>query len=113
MFYFILLYVLFFYFKLARVHKKEEVLIPTVFISHVGVAISAMLLYQYGLMHYSALLVLGMSFLFFIVAALNVTAVQLGIFKDGIPLLGINRLYFFMPFIALFLLVSSAYLKFF
>ena len=112
MFYFISLYVLFFYFKLARVHRKEEVLIPTVFLSHIVVIGSAMVLYEYGFSHYSPFLVMGISFLFFILAALNITAVQLGIFKDGIPLLGINKLYSFMPLIAMILLGFSLYFTF-
>jgi hypothetical protein len=42
--------------------------------------------------------------LFFVLAALNVTAVQLGIFKDGKPMLGITRLYGMIPVIAAVLL---------
>jgi len=98
--YFVMLYLLFFYFKLARVNKKEEVLTPLVGICHVGAFIAAVLLYRYGFTHYSATVVGVASLLFFIMAALNVTAVQLGIFKDGKPLLGITRLYQFMPVIS-------------
>jgi len=111
MFYFLLLYVLFFYFKLARVHRKEEVLIPTIGISHLMVMVAAVLLYRYGFTHYSSVLLLVVSFLFFIVAALNVTAVQLGIFKDGKPMLGLTTLYKTMPFLALLLLGSGFFLQ--
>jgi len=95
-----MLYMLYFYFKLARVHRKEEVLTPVVALSHAAVFISAVLLYRYGFTHYSSTVMGISSLLFFILAAFNVTAVQLGIFKDGKPLLGITRLYQFMPVIS-------------
>jgi hypothetical protein len=99
-----MLYLLFFYFKLARVNKKEERLTPVTILSHVGALIAAVLLYRYGFTHYSALTVGSASLLFFVLAALNVTAVQLGIFKDGKPMLGITRLYGMIPVIAAVLL---------
>ena len=98
--YFVMLYMLFFYFKLARVNKKEEVLTPLTGVSHLAALVAAFLLYRYGFAHYSATVIGVTSLLFFIAAALNITAVQLGIFKDGKPLLGITRLYQFMPVIS-------------
>ena len=100
MFYFLLLYLLFLYFKLARVHKKEEGLNPLFLLSHSVMALCAVWLYWYGFTHYAWWSVLGASLLFFIVAALNITAIQLGIFKDGQPLLGITRLYRLMPILS-------------
>ena len=105
--YFVMLYLLFFYFKLARVNKKEERLTSIVGVSHAFVLIAAVLLFRYGFTHYSATVMGVTSVLFFILAALNITAVQLGIFKDGKPLLGITRLYQFIPVIAGLLFVYA------
>ncbi len=105
--YFVMLYGLFFYFKLARVNKKEERLTSKAVISHVAVVVAAVLLYRYGFSHYSSMVMGVSSVLFFILAALNVTAVQLGIFKDGKALLGITRLYGLMPVIAAVLLAYA------
>jgi len=105
--YFVMLYLLFFYFKLARVNKKEERMTPVVGASHVAVLVAAVLLYRYGFTHYSATVMGVTSLLFFILAALNITAVQLGIFKDGKPMLGITRLYGLIPVIAGVLLLYA------
>jgi hypothetical protein len=91
---------IFFYFKLARVHKQGEKLTRVMYAQHILVAISAMALYMQGLEQFSWYMVVGISFIFFIVAALMVAAVQLGIFVDGKPLIGISNLYKVMPFLA-------------
>jgi len=91
------LFFLFLYFKIARVHKKEERISTSVITQHIVVALSAFFLYSYGFNHLNPLSLLLVSFLFFIVVALMVTAVQLGIFIEGKPLFGIGKLFKLMP----------------
>lgn len=98
--FYITLFLLFLYFKIARVHKKEQRLKPLDYALHIAVFIAAMILYMYGFTHISFLWLLVSTIVFFIGAALMVTAVQLGIFVDGKPLLGISKLYKIMPFLA-------------
>jgi len=99
MLFFLTLFLIFLYFKLARVHKKEERLSSLVVVQHVLMALSTLLLYQYGFEHFSLWVIISVSFLFFIVAALMVTAVQIGIFIEGKPLFGISLLFKLMPFL--------------
>ena len=106
MFYFTL-FLLFLYFKIARVHKKEEKFTTLYYAQHIAVAIAAIALYMYGLSHFSLVAVLGSSVVFFILAALMVTAVQLGIFVDGKPLVSISKIYKMMPFLAFFIIIFS------
>jgi len=100
MLFYFTLFLTFFYFKVARVHKKEERLSSGVVIQHIIVAVSALLLYRYGFANFSLLAILLFSFLFFIVAALMVTAVQVGIFVKGKPLFGVGLLFKLMPFLS-------------
>ena len=99
MLFYLTLFLIFFYFKLARVHKKEERVDNKTYISYFIVALSAIALYNWGINHYSFLLIVIFSIIFFILAALIVTAVQLGIFIDGKPLIGISKLYKSMPYL--------------
>jgi len=99
---------LFVYFKIARVHKKEEKLTTPFLLQHILVALSAVALYFYGFTHLSWYLIVLSSFLFFIVAALMVTAVQLGIFIDGKPQFGLSKLYTYLPLLTLGIMTLSA-----
>jgi hypothetical protein len=100
MLFFLTLFLIFFYFKLARVHKKEERLSSFIVVQHVLMALSVLFLYQYGFEHFSLWVIIFFSFLFFILVALMVTAVQLGIFIEGKPLFGITFLFKLMPFLS-------------
>jgi hypothetical protein len=100
MLFFTTLFIIFFYFKLARVHKKGEIVDNKTYIMHTIVALCAVAIYGYGVNHYSYLSVAMFSFIFFIVAALMITAVQVGVFVEGKPFIGISKLYKFMPIIA-------------
>jgi len=99
MLFYFTLFLIFFYFKVARVHKKEERVDNKTYLSYFIVAISAIALYNWGINHYNFLVIVIFSFIFFIIAALMVTAVQLGIFIDGKPLIGISKLYKSMPYL--------------
>jgi hypothetical protein len=94
------LFLIFIYFKLARVHKKEEQSSQKTYTLHAIVALSAIALYGYGIDNYSFLTIVIISFLFFIVAALMVTAVQVGVFVDGKPFIKMSNLYKAMPILS-------------
>ena len=94
------LFLVFVYFKLARVHKKEEKVTNIVKTSHLIVALVTIKLYVEAILKYNFLEVAGISFLFFIIAALMITAVQVGIFIEGKPLIGIGKLYKTIPYLA-------------
>lgn len=92
-----ILFLVFLYFKIARVHKKEERVSSAQTFYHTIAALSAAALLVYGFMYENGYLVAAFSFLFFIIASLTVTAVQLGIFVNGKPMLGLTRLYRYLP----------------
>ena len=97
MLFYITLFLIFLYFKIARVHKKEEKTTLFIVTQYVAVGLSTFFLYNHGFQNFSILAILSFSFIFFITVALMVTTVQLGIFIDGKPLFGINRLFKLMP----------------
>jgi len=99
MLFYFTLFLVFLYFKIARVHKKEERVDNKTYISYFIVVISTIALYNWGINHYNFFVIVIFSFIFFILAALMVTAVQLGIFIDGKPLIGISKLYKSMPYL--------------
>ncbi len=98
------IFFIFLYFKIARVHKKEEFLSQRIIITHTIAAVGAFLIFAYAFSHYSAFIVLTESFVSFIIAALLITAVQVGIFVDGRPLIKMSHIYKSIPFLAAFLL---------
>ena len=110
MLYYFTLFLVFLYFKVARVHKKEEKLQRAIVFQHILVAISALLLYGYGFLNLGLFSVITASVVFFIVAALMVTAVQLGIFIDGKPQFGISKLYRFLPLVSILIILFSVIL---
>ena len=110
MLFYLTLFLIFFYFKLGRVHKKEEQLTSLVVLQHAVVAVSTLLLYRYGFEHYSLWAILLFSFIFFIVVALMVASVQIGIFIEGKPLFGISLLFKIMPFLSALIVVLTGIL---
>ena len=107
MLFYIGLFVSFLYFKIARVHKKEEKLGVLVGAQHAIVASSALALLAFGFMNLEWYIVLGSAFVFFIVAALMITAVQIGIFFDGKPVFGLSHVYKATPLMSALLLFST------
>ena len=107
MLFYLTLFFIFLYFKIARVHKKEERVSNFIIAQHIVVTISAFLLFNYGFNNIHVLSILSFSFLFFIISALMVTAVQLGIFIDGKPLFGINKLFKLMPILTVIIAILS------
>ena len=106
--FFIGLFLAFLYFKIARVHKKEEKLQLLVGVQHALVALSTLALLAFGFMNFAWYLVVASALLFFIVAAFMITAIQIGIFIDGKPAFGLSHVYKVTPVIALGILFISS-----
>jgi steroid 5-alpha reductase family enzyme len=91
---YIMILLIFIYFKIARVHAKEEKVDLFWKLQHVLVSIVALLTCIYAFNHniewYKLVLV---SLLSFMIAGMLITSVQLGIFVDGKPLFGMHKVY--------------------
>ena len=109
LFYFGLL-LAFLYFKIARVYKKEELANINMLIQNVIVLAAVIVLFAYGFMHETWYIVLIVSYLFFILASLMVSAVQLGIFIDGKPFIKLSHLYKSLAFMGMFIAFIDVYL---
>jgi len=103
---------IFIYFKIARVHKKEEGKDKIIYIQHLIVLFLAILFYYTILSSGSYVAVIVDSIISFIAAGLAITAVQVGIFVDGKPFIGLSKIYKFLPIltfaIALLVLLQLA-----
>lgn len=95
----------FLYFKIARVHKKEERLSPLFLVQHLVMAVSIVSLLSYGYMYENLYVFIPMLFVFATVASMLITAVQVGIFVDGKPVLGLRQIYRYLPLLSLFTLL--------
>ncbi|WP_428738053.1 hypothetical protein [Sulfurimonas sp.] len=94
---YIQLFLLFFYFKVARVHTKQEKVSKLFLVQHVVVALSAISTIFYGFSTQPWYVFLLAMWIFFIVAALIVTAVMIGIFVNGKSLIGLSTIYKYLP----------------
>ena len=92
MLYFMIL-LIFIYFKIARVHKKEEKLDLFWKLQHIMVSIVALLTFVYAINHIRWYILVLVSVFSFMIAGMLITAVQLGIFVDGKPLFGMHKVY--------------------
>ncbi len=98
---------LFIYFKIARVHKKEEEINLFWKVQHSIVALAALLTFIYAFSHWTWYVVIVVSLLSFVIAAMLITAVQLGIFVDGKPLFGMKAVYKYSIYLTLLLCCLS------
>lgn len=104
------LFLLFFYLKVARVYTKQEKVSPYFMLQHFIVAMSAIAALIFAFLSYPWYLVLLAMWIFWIAAALMITAVQIGIFIDGISLIGISKIYKILPLVTIAVVSMSAYL---
>ncbi len=104
------LFLAFLYFKIARVEYKEEKHTTKKFIRNAFAAIAIAVLLLYGFSHYVWYEVVGFGYLFFIFAALIVSAVQVGVFIDGKPFVKLSHLHKSLSIIVAVLLFSEVYL---
>jgi len=108
MLFYLTTFLLFLYFKIARVHKRDEKSTRFVTLQHIIVLISFVSVYLYGFVNIEWYFVLLSSFVFFILAALMITSLQLGIFIDGKPLFGMSKVYKLLPLLTLAISSLSA-----
>jgi len=109
LFYFGLL-LAFLYFKIARVYKKEEKSNASMLIQNILVGAAVFLLLVYGFMYETWYFVIIVGYIFFILASLMVSAVQLGIFIDGKPFIKLSHLYRSLAFIGMVISFIDVYL---
>jgi len=109
LFYFGLL-LAFLYFKIARVYKKEELANISMLIQNIIVLAAVIALFGYGFLHKTWYIVIIVSYIFFILASLMVSAVQLGIFIDGKPFIKLSHLYKSLAFMGMFIAFIDVYL---
>lgn len=106
MFYFIL-FLAFVYLKIFRVRKELESL-SGIELAEAGITVLAMIsLLVFGFMTMTWYVVLLSAFSFFIMAALMVSAVQLGVFVDGKPILVMSQIYKLTPLLGLSVVVGT------
>ena len=110
MLFYFTLFLLFLYQKIARVRHKEEKRTLFIALQNLLVTLFAISVAFFGILHTPWYLFLLFSFLFFIVSALMVTAVQLGIFVDGKPLFGMRIVYKSLPLLIVIIATLSAIL---
>ena len=110
MLFYFMLFLAFVYFKIARVYKKEEKTNTYFWIQNFLVAIAIAALLVYGFTHEKWYMVLLVSYLFFILASLMVSAVQLGIFIDGKPFVKISHLYKSLAVLGMLISFADVYL---
>jgi hypothetical protein len=108
MLFYLLSFLLFLYFKIARVHRRDEKSSTIITVQHIVVFLSFMSTYTYGVLNIQWYFILTASLLFFIIAALIITTLQLGIFIDGKPLFGMSRVYKLLPLLTLVIISLSA-----
>ena len=112
MVFYIALFLAFLYFKIARVHRKEERMKNSMRVQHFVVAMAVLSLFIYGARYFEWYAFVPFLFLFATIASLMVTTIQLGIFVDGKPLLGITEVYKKLPLLSALIVTSTASLWF-
>ena len=97
----------FLYFKIARVHKKEERLTSLMRIQHLFVGGAIISLLAYGVLYQDLYPFILSAFIFATMASMMITAVQVGIFVDGKPLFGLTQIYRYFIYLAMVILVLT------
>lgn len=102
----------FLYFKIARVHKKEERRSLLLLVQHLFTATAIVSLLSYGFMYENLYVFIPMLFIFATIASMMITAVQVGIFVDGKPLFGLTKIYRYLPVLSIvnLLLIASIWI---
>jgi dolichyl-phosphate-mannose--protein O-mannosyl transferase len=110
MIFYFALFLAFLYFKIARVHRKEERMKNSMRAQHLVVGFSVLSLFIYGARYLEWYAFVPFLFIFATIASLMVTTIQLGIFVDGKPLLGITEVYKKLPVLSVSIIASTAFL---
>jgi len=104
------LFLSFFYFKIARVYKKEEKSNTNMLVQNLIVFVAILALFYYGFTQEQWYMVVITSWLFLIVSSLIISAIQVGVFLNGKPFVKISHLYKVSAPIGMLIAFSSVYL---
>lgn len=110
MIFYIALFLAFLYFKIARVHKKEEKGSSLILSQHLAVGLAVLGILLYGVLYIEWYLFIPFLFVFATIASLMITSIQLGIFVNGKPIFGLTRAYRYLPFLSAAILSFSSLL---
>ena len=110
MLFYVALFLAFLYFKIARVHRKEEKSSRSIAVQHLFVGLAIVAILRYGVVYVSGYVFVPLIFVFATMASLMVTSIQLGIFVDGKPLFGLRQAYRYVPVLGLSVILLSALL---
>jgi len=110
MLFYVALFLAFLYFKIARVHRKEEKSSRPIVVQHLFVGMAIVAILVYGFRYVSGYVFFPLIFVFATIASLMVTVIQLGIFVDGKPLFGLRQVYGYLPVLGLSVILLSVLL---
>jgi len=108
MMFYLTMFLGFFYLKVFRVRRLHEgPSIPTYTAGFFAIS-SLLVLIVFGLINMTWYIVLIFAFAFFIISALMISAVQLGMFKDGKPILVMAQIYNLMLPLSIIIVALTA-----
>ncbi len=107
MLFYLTLFLAFLHLKIFRVRVKEEKMGAVITGEGIINVLALVSLLVFGFMNLSWYFVLIASIVFFIVAALMVVAVKLGIFVDGKPVLVMSMIYKITPLLAMVVVLGT------
>jgi hypothetical protein len=110
MLFYVALFLAFLYFKIARVHHKEEKSSRPIVVQHLFVGVAIMAILYYGFVYVSGYVFVPLIFVFATMASLMVTGIQLGIFVNGKPLFGLHQVYRYVPVLGFSVILLSVLL---
>jgi hypothetical protein len=111
--FYLALFLLFLYFKIARVHKKEENSTTFMMAQNLFVALCTGAILTYGILYLEWYMFVPSLFLFAIIASFMITAIQIGVFVEGKPIFGLTHIYKYLPYLTLALFVLTVIVWFF
>jgi len=107
MLFYLTLFLCFLYFKIARVYNKEEKHITLILVQNIIIGFFIISVLVYGFLYIQWYFLLISIILSLIIASLMITAVQLGIFIDGKPIIGLKKVYSLTPFLGALIILLS------
>lgn len=111
--FYLALFLLFLYFKIARVHNKEENSSTFMRAQNLFVAVCALAVLAYGVLYIQWYLFVPSLFLFATIVSFMITAIQIGVFIEGKPIFGLTHIYKYLPYLTLALFISTFMIWFF
>ena len=111
--FYLALFLAFLYFKIARVYRKEEKGSILINVQNILVGAISLAILSYAILYVEWYFFVPLIFLFWIIASLMITAVQIGLFVEGKPMFGLSHIYRYLPYLTLALFVLTSLMWFF